>query len=134
MRRRSKIRHVDGVQVLAIASLFAVCLLILIPFLLMFMSSVTDENTLLVNGYTFFPAEWSTEAYTYVWHLQDRSGFPAVLRALLNSLTRFQEPSGRILTLMIDFGDSEPGIEELWLNSTWWTSTQLLRLDSIIGK
>ena len=69
--------------------------------------------------------------------LYEYGGDPLVLakaEALLNSLTRFQEPSGRILTLMIDFGDSEPGIEELWLNSTWWTSTQLLRLDSIIGK
>ena len=67
MRRRSKIRHVDGVQILAIASLFAVCLLILIPFLLMFMSSVTDENTLLVNGYTFFPAKFSLAAYDYIF-------------------------------------------------------------------
>lgn len=58
----------------------------------------------------------------------------AKAKSLLNSLTRFQEPSGRILTLMIDFGDQEPGIEELWLNSTWWTASQLLRLDGIIGK
>ena len=56
----------------------------------------------------------------------------AKAQALLNSLTRFQEPSGRILTLMIDFGDQEPGIEELWLNSTWWTASQLLRLQAII--
>lgn len=56
----------------------------------------------------------------------------AKAKALLNSLTRFQEPSGRILTLMVDFGDQEPGIEELWLNSTWWTASQLLRLDKLI--
>ena len=56
----------------------------------------------------------------------------AKARSLLNALTRFQEPSGRILTLMIDFGGEEPGIEELWLNNTWWTASQLLRLDGLL--
>ena len=57
----------------------------------------------------------------------------AKAKALLASLTRFQEPSGRILTLMVDFGDEEPGIEELWLNSTWWTASQLLRIAALPG-
>lgn len=56
----------------------------------------------------------------------------AKARSLLNALTRFQEASGRILTLMIDFGGEEPGIEELWLNNTWWTASQLLRLDGLL--
>ncbi len=67
MRRHSAKHHADGVQVLAIATLSAACLLIIIPFLLMLMSSVTDENTLLVNGYTFFPAKFSLAAYDYIF-------------------------------------------------------------------
>ena len=55
----------------------------------------------------------------------------AKAEALLNALTRFQEPSGRILTLMKDYGGRAPGPEDFWLNSTWWTATQLLRLDGI---
>lgn len=55
----------------------------------------------------------------------------AKARALLNALTRFQEPSGRILTLMTESRDREPGPEDFWLNSTWWTSLQLLRLDRL---
>jgi putative aldouronate transport system permease protein len=57
--------------ILAIASL-----LCLIPFILLFVSSFTDENTLIKNGYSFFPAKWSFEAYTYIlekWELIGRA-------------------------------------------------------------
>ncbi|MBR4596609.1 MAG: hypothetical protein IKO31_07790 [Bacteroidales bacterium] len=54
-------------------------------------------------------------------------------KALLGSLTRFQEPSGRILTLMIDFGEEGPNSEDFWLNSIWWDVSQLLRLDGILS-
>ena len=67
MRNHSNSRSADAVQVLAVTVLALACLLILIPFLLMFLSSVTDENTLLVNGYTFFPAKFSLAAYDYIF-------------------------------------------------------------------
>ena len=67
MRNPSKSYHMDGVQILSVIILSAACLLILIPFLLMLMSSLTDENTLLVNGYTFFPAKFSLSAYEYIF-------------------------------------------------------------------
>ena len=53
-------------------------------------------------------------------------------KALLGSLTRFQEPSGRILTLMVDFGEEGPNSEDFWLNSIWWDASQLLRLDRLL--
>lgn len=36
------------------------------PFILLVISSLTEENTLLVNGYSFFPEKFSAEAYSYV--------------------------------------------------------------------
>lgn len=44
-----------------------ISLLCLIPFLLLFTSSLTDEMTLVQNGYSFFPAKWSLDAYEYLW-------------------------------------------------------------------
>ena len=36
------------------------------PFLLLIMSSVTDEQSLVSNGYSFFPKEYSLYAYKYL--------------------------------------------------------------------
>ena len=52
--------------------IFANCLMIflticaLAPFILLIMSSLTDEEALLMNGYNFIPAKMSTYAYDYV--------------------------------------------------------------------
>lgn len=54
-------------------------------------------------------------------------------KALLGSLTRFQEPSGRILTLMVDFGEEGPNSEDFWLNSIWWDASALLRLSRLLA-
>lgn len=37
-----------------------------LPFILLIMSSVTDEATLTLNGYAFFPAKFSLAAYEYL--------------------------------------------------------------------
>lgn len=47
--------------VLLILSLVAI-----LPFVLLFTSSLTDEKLLLVDGYSFFPKKWSLDAYAYV--------------------------------------------------------------------
>jgi putative aldouronate transport system permease protein len=38
-----------------------------LPFLLLIVSSFTDDKTLLHNGYTLFPAKLSMDAYNYLW-------------------------------------------------------------------
>lgn len=43
-----------------------VTLIIILPFILVFMSSITDETTLIRNGYSFFPAKFSSYAYQYI--------------------------------------------------------------------
>lgn len=46
--------------------LLLVSLCMILPLVLLFMSSITDENTLVANGYSFFPAKLSTGAYQYI--------------------------------------------------------------------
>ena len=58
--------------VMAILSLAA-----LLPFILLFTSSLTAESRLLVDGYSFFPKEWSITAYTYVFRTNGENVFRA---------------------------------------------------------
>ncbi|MCA0755787.1 carbohydrate ABC transporter permease [Paenibacillus sp. N4] len=44
--------------------LVALCLF---PFVLLFMSSITEESAIVKNGYSFWPSEFSLEAYKYLW-------------------------------------------------------------------
>jgi len=39
----------------------------LLPFALLFISSVTSEQSIVRNGYSFFPQEFSLAAYEYLW-------------------------------------------------------------------
>lgn len=38
----------------------------IMPFVLLFLCSITEENTLIANGYSFFPKELSLDAYSYL--------------------------------------------------------------------
>lgn len=63
-------------QLTAHVVMMLVTLLVVLPFLLLFMSSITEESTLMQNGYSFLPASFSLEAYGYIF----RSG-GKILRA-----------------------------------------------------
>ena len=39
----------------------------ILPFILLIMASITDETTLTLNGYSFFPARFSFTAYQYLF-------------------------------------------------------------------
>lgn len=54
-------------QVLANTVLIIFTMLVIIPFILLFMSSFTDESTLIRNGYAFIPQKFSVEAYAYIF-------------------------------------------------------------------
>ncbi len=49
-----------------------VVLLIVLPFLLLFMSSITQESVLLTQGYSFFPSAFSLESYAYIFRSSDK--------------------------------------------------------------
>lgn len=46
--------------------LTALALMMILPFILLFIGSITEENTLIANGYSFFPKVLSTSAYEYL--------------------------------------------------------------------
>ena len=49
-------------QVVINILLIIVTLTMILPLVLLFMCSVTDENTLINNGYSFFPAKFGLTA------------------------------------------------------------------------
>ncbi len=53
-------------QILANTSMILWTLIVILPFILLFMSSITDENTLVANGYNFFPEKFAVTAYAYI--------------------------------------------------------------------
>ncbi|WP_168122904.1 carbohydrate ABC transporter permease [Paenibacillus sp. HB172176] len=54
-----------------IVFLSVLCLMIALPFVLVIIISLTSENSLVHNGYQFFPQEWTTEAYRIVFQKPD---------------------------------------------------------------
>lgn len=55
-----------GFQFFANALMIFLVICVLAPFFLMLMSSLTDEQTLIANGYSFFPEKLSLYAYKYL--------------------------------------------------------------------
>ena len=55
-----------GFQIFANALMIFLVICVLAPFFLMLMSSLTDEQTLIANGYSFFPEKFSLYAYKYL--------------------------------------------------------------------
>ena len=47
--------------------LILISLIVVVPIILLFISSISSEKSLIVNGYSFFPSEFSLEAYRYIW-------------------------------------------------------------------
>ncbi|MDR1904127.1 MAG: carbohydrate ABC transporter permease [Treponema sp.] len=75
--------------------LLMLALAALLPFILLFTSSFTDEGTLLVDGYSFFPKKWSLGAYTYVFRTNGENVFRAY------AVTLFITVIGTSLSLLI---------------------------------
>lgn len=71
-----KSRKFYGYQIAVNLILAIVTIIIVVPLILLFVSSISSEASLIVNGYSFFPSEFSLEGYRYIW--QNRG---TVLRA-----------------------------------------------------
>lgn len=54
-------------QVIINLILILVTLIMVLPMILLFMSSISSEAALLNNGYSFFPKEFSLDAYRYIF-------------------------------------------------------------------
>lgn len=66
----------------------------LLPFILLIVSSFTDEKTLLANGYNFFPSQFSLKAYAYLG-----TQFQMLARSFLISV--FSTVVGTVVSLVI---------------------------------
>ena len=60
-------------QILVHFIFILLCLSCLIPFVLMIVSSFTSETSLIRDGYSFWPGEFSLDAYKYT--LMDTGAF-----------------------------------------------------------
>ncbi len=56
-----------GYQVGINIFLIIVTLIMILPLVLLFICSITDENTLINNGYSYFPEKFGLTAYQYIW-------------------------------------------------------------------
>ena len=59
-------------QFVAHVVMLLVTISVILPFLLLFLSSITDEAALLNNGYSFFPKDFSLAAYKYIFDSGDK--------------------------------------------------------------
>lgn len=88
--REDRIYNFFGHLVMVVLTLLA-----LIPILLMFISSLTDNDALVKNGYSFFPEKWSVYAYEWIF----ASNSATILRAYGISIVL--TVLGTVLSLLI---------------------------------
>ncbi len=88
-----------------ICGLFA--LLALLPFILLIVASFTDNDWASVNGFTFFPKEWSISAYQYIaakWGMIGRAYLMTILVTLVGTLLCL------VISLLFAYGISKQHI------------------------
>lgn len=66
-----KTKQEKAFEVFASVVMICVMVIVIFPFILLFISSITDEDTLLINGYSIFPEKLSFDAYKYIWNSRD---------------------------------------------------------------
>ncbi|MFD0960047.1 carbohydrate ABC transporter permease [Paenibacillus chungangensis] len=81
-------------QIFANAIMFLLTIFCLFPFVLLVVSSFTDEGTLIRNGYSLFPEKFSLESYSYMFQRLD-----TIVRAY--SITVFVTVFGTVSSLLL---------------------------------
>lgn len=87
-------KKITPFQVTANVVMMAVTICVVLPFLLLFLSSITDESILIKNGYSFFPQKFSLGAYEYIFRSGDK-----IFRAY--SMTIFVTVVGTIVNVFM---------------------------------
>jgi putative aldouronate transport system permease protein len=62
-----KMKEGKKFQVITNAFMMLLSIACIMPFILLIVSSITDENSLIKNGYSYLPDKISFAAYTYLW-------------------------------------------------------------------
>ena len=103
MKEKSRVQ-IFANSILAIISLFA-----LLPFVLLVISSFTDNSWAASNGFTFFPREWGADAYLYLankWEVIGKSYIMTIVVTIIGTSLSL------IITSMFAYGlsnDRLPG-------------------------
>lgn len=77
------------IEKLAYVVMIIVGILILLPFIVLFVSSITEESTLLREGYSLIPRKISLEAYYYIWDKKEtifRSYLVTIMVTIIGTL------------------------------------------------
>ncbi len=98
--RRNKIKTSSGEKlgqflIYFVVTLFAV--MCLLPFVLVIIVSLTEEKSITINGYSFFPEVWSTTAYQLLF--SPKSSVPQAYK-----VTGFATVVGTLVASLITFG------------------------------
>ena len=67
MKMKTKTSDTKRFKAVSTVFLGIMTILALLPIILIVIASLTDETTLLRNGYSFFPEKWSLDAYVYMF-------------------------------------------------------------------
>ena len=92
-RKLTKGEKTEQVIIYVVLTIFALCAIL--PFILLLTSSLADEQSIKTFGYSFWPKEWSTYAYEYLFKANGES----ILRAY--GITLFVTVFGTCLSLVI---------------------------------
>lgn len=101
--REQRIFNIIGHIIMIFLTITAV-----VPMILMLISSLTSEPTIVRNGYNFFPEEWSTYAYRWVF----TSNGSLILRAYGMSflVTGIGTACSLVITTLFAYGLSKKGL------------------------
>jgi len=66
INKKNRIKQDGNIQIVAYVYLSILTALVLIPFTLLIIASFTDNDVVLRNGFSFFPEQFSLEAYRYI--------------------------------------------------------------------
>lgn len=103
--RARRLRERTVYQILAHMIMITLCILVLLPFMVLLMSSFTDETTAIVNGYSLFPEKFSLEAYKYIINRFDVIGRAYAITIVV---TLVGTTLSMIITSLMDYGLSQP--------------------------
>lgn len=92
-RKLTRGEKTEQVIIYVVLTIFALCAIL--PFILLLTSSLADEQSIKTFGYSFWPKEWSTYAYEYLFKANGTS----ILRAY--GITLFVTVFGTCLSLII---------------------------------
>lgn len=99
------------IQIIAHGVMALVSILALLPFILLIVASFTDNTWAVANGFSFFPAKWSADAYLYIankWETIGRAYLMTIIVTIIGTAVSL------VITSLFAYGLSNkrlPGIK-----------------------